>query len=664
MTLYLDIETRSACDLRKTGVYIYAQDPTTDVILARFAVDDGELLEWRAGEMVPGPIIAAVANGERIVAHNVGFERILWREVLSPRCGWPEPALEQWDCTMARARAAGLPGSLDGASKALGAPFEKDLRGQRLMLQMCKPRRVEADGSIVWWDDDDRMQRLSDYCADDVRVERWLDRKLPKLSADEREIWLADQRLNDTGVPIDVEFCKAAAVVATAARKELDKRMRAVTGGVVSTATNVKALVEWLLSRGVEIEEPKDDEDEEDGDGDELPELRRRDVERLLRGPVKGHEREALQIRLEAGKTSTKKIDAMLARAGSDGRVRGMLTYHGAATGRWSAAGSGIQLQNLPRANVKNWDVAREALDGGVDLVELAYGPPLDLISRMLRGAICAPEGKRLVYADLSQVEARGVAWLAGADELVERFASGSDVYCDMASEIFGRGIMKKDEEERWLGKGVILGCGYGMGWKRFRDTCALQGRVIPDELAERAVRSYRTTYDRIPALWRTIEARAKEALRRPDQVVELDSTGRIKFRYRNKWLMMRLPSGRCIYYREPAIERDEDGDEQLTYLGVNSFTKKWGRQRTHGPRLTENAVQGLCRDIIAEALLRVGTRGYKPILTVHDEIICEAPEGHGSKAEIEALVSQAPAWAEGFPIAAEGKEPQRRYAK
>jgi DNA polymerase len=232
-----------------------------------------------------------------------------------------------------------------------------------------------------------------------------------------------------------------------------------------------------------------------------------------------------------------------------------------------------------------------------------------------------------------------------------------------MAGEIFGRPITKKDEEERWLGKGVILGCGYGMGWRRFAATCAMQGRVIPDALAEKAVRSYRTTYDRIPALWRSIEARAKEAVRRPGETVELDSTGRIKFRTWNDWLLMRLPSGRRIFYREPKIEVVE-GEEQLTYLGVNSFTKKWGRQRTHGPRLTENAVQGLCRDIIAEALLRVGTRWYQPILTIHDEIICEVADGHGSKDEIEALISEAPAWAEGFPIAAEGKQPSRRYAK
>ena len=668
MILYLDIETRSACDLRKTGVYVYAEHPTTDVLLARYAVGDGLPFQWRRGDECPFEIRRAVAEGWRIVAHNVGFERILWREVLTPRYGWPEPKLEQWDCTMARARAAGLPGTLDGASKALRAPFEKDLRGHRLMLMMCKPRQArkeEDPAALHWYEDEERMARLSDYCAQDVEVERWLDKHLPPLAPDERKVWLADARLNDRGVPIDVQFCREAAAVATAARKDLDKRMKEVTAGAVGTATNVKALVEWLLARGIQIEEPSEDQAEEDAEEeDDLPELRRRDVVRLLgSAAITGAEREALQIRLEAGKTSTKKIDAMLARANLDDRVRGMLAYHGAATGRWSAAGSGIQLQNLPRAGLKDWDVARQSVALGVEAVEMAYGPPLDVLSRMLRGAIRAPEGKLLAFADLSQVEARGVAWLAGQDDMVEAFASGRDLYCEMASIIFDRPVTKEDEDLRFVGKGVVLGCGYGLGAKKFELTCAQQGRPIDAELAERAVRSYRTTYDRIPALWRAIEARAKQAVRHPGSVVDLDSTGRVQFTVWRGWLLMRLPSGRKIFYRDPSIELDDKGSERLTYWGVNSLTKKWGKQTTYGGRLTENAVQGLCRDIIAEGLLRLDAVGYDPILSIHDELICELPEGRGGAKQMIALLTQRPSWAPDFPIAAEGKD-GRRYAK
>lgn len=665
MRIHFDIETRSFIDLRKTGVYVYARHPSTDVLLARFACEDGEPLEWRLGQPCPDEIRQWVAEGATFVAHNFHFERTLWREVLTGRYGWPEPILEQWDCTMSRARAAGLPGSLDGASRALGAPFTKDAAGQRLMLQMCKPRRVNLDGSIVWWEDEDRMARLSEYCAQDVRVERWLDKRLPPLSGQEYLVWLADARMNDLGVPLDIPFCEAANEVAAATRLALDDEMAELTGGAVPKATNVKALVQWLLTRGIEIAGPEQEEPDVEDEDEEgaLPELRRRDVERLLRTVPAGVERRALEIRLEAAKSSTKKVDAMLARAGDDGRVRGMLSFHGAGTGRWSAAGSGIQLQNLPRASVKDWAAAREALDLGHGAVEAIYGPPLDLISRMLRGALCAPEGRQLINADLASVEARGVAWLAGQDDLVARFDQGADVYCDMASEIYGRPVTKANEDERWLGKGVILGCGYGMGWRRFAATCALQGRPIEDSLAEKAVTSYRDTYGRIPALWRKIEQRAKDAVRRDGQIVELDSTGRISFRTWKGWLLMRLPSGRKIFYRNPRLIDDPERGEVLAYDGVNSLTKKWGEQRTHGPRLTENAVQGLCRDIIAEAMLRLSMFGYPPILTVHDEIIAETPEGVGSVEEFVRLLTQRPDWAADFPIAAEGKL-GRRYSK
>jgi DNA polymerase len=313
---------------------------------------------------------------------------------------------------------------------------------------------------------------------------------------------------------------------------------------------------------------------------------------------------------------------------------------------------------------MRDWDAAREALDAGAEVVDMAYGPPLDVISRMLRGAIYAPEGKELAFADLAQIEARGVAWIAGQDDLVELFATGSDVYCAMATDIFGRPITKKDEQERWLGKSIVLGCGYQMSWRRFIAQCAANGVAIESDLAERAVWTYRTRFDRIPTLWRTMEYCAIEAVRKPGAVIFLDSTERIAFQCAGGWLRMRLPSGRSIKYRNPSIERDiETGRDKLTYWGVNSFTKKWGQQTTYGGRLTENAVQGFCRDIVAEAMLRLEDHGYDPLLLVHDEIISECDAGAGDIAQYIDLITRRPSWATDFPIAAEGKI-RRRYAK
>jgi DNA polymerase len=699
--LHLDIETRSTVDLRKTGVYVYAEDPATDVILACWALNDGPVHTWLARQAPPIELFDALrcaAGGEvAVVAHNAAFERTLHRHVLARRYGWPELPLEAWDCTMARGRAMGLPGSLDGALGAMGAPFTKDRQGHSLMLRMCKPRRIENDGTVVWWEDADRIERLAAYCAVDVQGERWLDKRILPLSPEERRVWLADQRLNDRGVPIDVDFCRAAIEVSNQTRDLLDKEMRAVTGGAVPKASNVARLRDWLISKNVQIQPPqpekiptraevfdqgqarwgsydgllRDDyaqyESEDDGE-DETPELRRNDVERLLREALDGSPvKRALEIRLEAGKSSVKKIDAMLRRVQPDGRVRGMLTYWGAGPGRWSAAGSGIQLQNLPRDGVKNWDRARRLLDDGPETVDLLEGPPLDVLSRMLRGAILAPEGDDLIFADLASVEARGVAWLAGQDDLVDAFASGAKIYEEMGATIFDMHVsaVLKDSFERWVGKGVILGSGYQMGAPKFVATCAKSGRVVPLALGERAISSYRTRFPRIPALWYGMQDAAIAAVRNPDSVqVVPEAMGRVSFAMFKKWLQMTLPSGRKISYRNPSIEYDERfGRDALVYMGLDSKTKQWGKQRTYGGRLTENAVQGMCRDLIAHRLDDLEQAGYAPILLVHDETITEQPAERGSREEMIEIMTRLPAWAEGFPLAADGHR-ARRYRK
>jgi DNA polymerase len=674
--LHFDIETRSTVDLRKTGVYVYAQDPSTDVILGCWAIDDGPVHTWLAGQGIPAELhdaLRCAAGGEvDVVAHNAAFERILHRHVLAPRYGFPELPMDAWDCTMARGRAMGLPGSLDGALGAMGAPFTKDRQGHSLMLRMCKPRRIENDGTVVWWEDADRIERLAAYCAVDVQGERWLDKRVLPLSPEERRVWLADQRLNDRGVPIDVNFCRAAIEVSNQTRDLLDKEMRAVTGGAVPKASNVARLRDWLISKNVMIQPPVEDDElddeEDDEDGPKVPELRRNDVERLLRDALDGSPvKRALEIRLEAGKSSVKKIDAMLRRVQPDGRVRGMLTYWGAGPGRWSAAGSGIQLQNLPRDGVKNWDRARRLLDDGPETVDLLEGPPLDVLSRMLRGAILAPEGDDLIFADLASVEARGVAWLAGQDDLVDAFASGAKIYEEMGALIFDMDVsaVLKESFERWVGKGVILGSGYQMGAPKFVATCAKSGRVVPLALGERAISSYRTRFPRIPALWYGMQDAAIAAVRNPDSVqVVPEAMGRVSFAMFKKWLQMTLPSGRKISYRNPSIQWDERfGRHALTYMGTDSKTKQWGVQRTYGGRLTENAVQGMCRDLIAHRLVDLEDAGYAPILLVHDETITEQPAGHGSRDRMIEIMTRLPAWAEGFPLAAEGHR-ARRYRK
>lgn len=656
-TLFWDSETRSLADIRKVGVYRYAEHPSTAHILSRFRLDDARQVEVRFGDPLPIEIRDALLDmNVRIVAHNATFERLLLRNVLAPRHGWPDVSrdLARWHCTMARARASGLPGSLEGALAGLGLPVQKDKEGHSLMLRMCRPRRLEADGTPVWWEDEPRLARLAEYCGVDVDGTRVLDRRLPPLAEGEHEIWAATEEINDRGVRFDLAFVEAARRVAEEARKDLDRKMHAVTAGAVRAASNVGALKEWLLKQGVEIAPPAEDDDEEDDDAE--PELRRADVVRLLHTSPAGAVRDALTIRLEAAKSSVKKLDSIAARSDARGYVQGLLGYHGASTGRYTATG-GVQIQNFPRETVDHWGAARETLGLGAATVDALYGPPLDVVSKMLRGSIMPSEGCELISADYAAVELRGVAWLAGQDDLVEDLRKGAKIYEQMAAKVFGRKPEEigKDSRERWVGKQVVLGSGYQMGATKFEAMCAALGRPVESDLAKKAIGTYRGAYPQISGLWVAMEGAARAAvLAEGKRITTAD--GRIAFRRDGDMLRMRLPSGRYLYYRKPGVERDEEhGREGVAYWGVDSRTRRWSKIRMFGGRWAENAVQALCRDLMILGMQRLRAAGYAIITTVHDEIVVEKPIGQGDVDEVVRLMCGLPDWAAGFPLSAEG---------
>jgi DNA polymerase len=671
ITVYIDLETRAVANLPKVGLYAYARDRQTMAVLARFRIDDGPQIEWRHGDPLPDEVAALCGDPTvRWCAHNAAFERIMWRDCLHPRQGWPAPPpLEQWECTMARARACALPGGLEDALIATGANVAKDKEGHALMLRMCRPRAFQPDGAPIWWEDEERMKRLAAYCGTDVDGTRALDMRLPKMTASERAIWIATEEMNDGGVRFDLPFCHLALDIAAQARARLDRAMATVTGGHVPAASNVAALKRWLLDQGVDLTPPPDPyadpaaEEEEEGDDEEnaLPELRRKDVQRLLLDPrVTGAPAEALQIRLEAGKTSTKKLDAILARADAQGYVRGLLTYHGASTGRYSAAGGGVQIQNFPRETVEDWDAAHDALVLGLDAVEVLHGPTLDVLSKMLRGAILPDDGCDVVSVDYAAVELRGVAWLAGQRDLVEALRANAKIYERMASLIYGlpEASIGKDSRERWVGKQVILGSGYQMGFMKFILMCQGYGVAIEPDIAQRAITTYRETYDRIPALWYGMDDAMQRAIREPGKLIEA-ADGRIRFLLEGMWLRMRLPSGRVLRYAQPCIEVDPRFDrEGITYMGVNPKTKRWGKQRTFGGRIVENAVQGLCRDLLADAMLRLRARyprEFRMMTLVHDETVGSVKRNTLTVEQVRDTICELPAWAEGFPLGAEG---------
>jgi DNA polymerase bacteriophage-type len=642
--LHLDVETRSTVALKLAGPWVYAQHASTDLWCACWAIGAGAIQTWRPGDPPPTELVEHVAAGHPVVAHNaMSFERVIWRHVLAARYGWPEPTLEQWHCTGALAAAMALPRSLDEAARALGLPAQKDIAGHRLMLQMARPRLIEPDNSIVWWDVPGKVARLIAYCRQDVEVERALHRRLRFLSDAEREVFLLDARINERGVAVDLELVEAAEALVAETQAQLDAEMRRLTGGVVEAATQSGRLLRWLRARGVEA------------DSVDKPA-----VAELLGTDLPDDVRRVLEVRAEAARSSTAKLKAFRARTCRDGRLRDNLLYHGAGTGRWS--GRGVQLQNLPRPSIiVDTEAAITALKREEPWwIDAFHGPPMGVVSDCLRGMLIASPGTELIAADFAAIEARALAWLAGQRDLIRLFATGSDVYRQMAAEVYGRSVdaIAKGSFERQLGKQAVLGCGYGLGAPKFRTTCAKAGIPIDEALAERVVKTYRTTNDRIVALWRELDDAALRAVEQPGLTVPA-AAGRVRFRINNDFLWLILPSGRPLAYAKPRIKDVETpwGElrPQATYLGVNSVTRAWERQRAYGGKWTENVVQAVARDLLAAAMLRLEQAGYRIVLSVHDELVAEVPAGAGSLQEFEATMCQLPDWANGCPVAAEG---------
>jgi DNA polymerase len=665
--LSIDFETRSTVDLRKVGVYAYAAHPTTDIWCMAFAFDEEEVGLWvppyyrvrgndhpLSGFTMAGVqerVSVHVLAGGEIRAWNAQFERVIWRHILGPRYGFPVPQPDQFVDTMIEAAAMALPFKLEQAAKVLGLPEQKDMGGNRLAKQMAKPRKPrknEDPAALLWWEDPERLGKLYEYCRQDVRTERGVMGHLRRLSRHERKLYLLDQEVNDRGVRIDVPLVKASLKLAKKATERANVRMSELTNGSVTAVTKVGDITTWLQGRGVEVTS-----------------LAKDIVRDLLAGDISGVERDVLQLRADAGKSSAAKLQTFLAALGADHRVRGLLQFHGAGTGRWS--GRLVQPQNFPRPTVKNPEVyIPQVLAGDYDAIEAEH-PVLHILASLLRSMITASPGHRLMGADFAQIEARVLAWIAEQDDLLDLFASGGKVYEDMAAYIFGVPLSEVTPEQRQIGKNTVLGCGYQMGAARYREQAREQtGIDIGDDLSLQAVEGYRAKNHRIKQFWWDIETAAKSAVLRPGTVAHVGREGAIRFTKRGRFLWCVLPSGRPLAYADPIIKMRETqwGPKRgLQCMGVNSVTKQWRVTHLYGGHLTENVVQAMARDLMASAMLRVEKRGYPVVLTVHDEVLADVPEDHGSIEEFEALMRVRPRWARGLPVAADAWE-GRRYRK
>lgn len=651
--LSIDFETASEADLKKVGAPAYAKHPSTRVLMMAWAFNDEHTALWVMDTPLPQRVLDHVANGGKVRGWNVAFEYWIWNEVLRAQAApQPVPPLNtaQLEDTMAAAAYWGLPLSLDAAAQAAGVAIQKDKEGHALMLRMSRPRSRDPSGSPIWWHETDpvRMVRLGQYCVTDVNTERAVANSIPPLPPSEQALWAVDHGVNVRGVTLDLELVRKLKDLALEAANRANTELQILTNGAVKSVMASAALLGWLRGIGY----PYDN-------------LRKDTVATRLDDPgLSSLERQVLELRADTAKTSAAKLDRMLAAAipyMSDprrGLVNGLLQYYGASrTGRW--AGRLIQPQNMPRGSIKNIEAAiNYVLQPGAvyEGLEMFFGPVMEVVSSALRGCIVARPNYRLVVADFSQIEARVVAWLAGQLDALDVFRSGEDIYVYTAIKIGGT------KEQRQLGKVLVLACGFGMSWRKFKDTALTYGITLTDEAAEAAVTGWRAANSKIVQLWWDLDRAARDAISRGPNCRPI-TVGLIQFAMWRGHLLMRLPSGRTLCYRDARIEKDAEGRDGITYMGVDQYTRKWTRQRTYGGKLAENATQAVARDVMADALMRVEGKGIcDTTLLVHDELIGEAPEALAPQALHLLLreMSVPPVWALGLPVGADGWQGER----
>jgi DNA polymerase len=626
----LDFETSSTADLRLTGAAVYAEHPDTRITVLCYAIDDAPVQTWTGGA-VPQDFAEAVRAGATVIAHNYMFELNVYHHKLIP-LGWPAIPLAQWSCTMARCYVAGLPGSLELASKAARLAIPKDIGARDLMLRMARPRTVNP---TTWWHETspEHFARLCAYCVTDVEAERLLDQLIPELSSREREVFELDYHLNQRGLRVDEHLVHRLRTLAGEAKARLTRELVRVTNGQVTSPSQVARLREWLANIGVQVAD-----------------LRRGTVTRLLTQPeIQGPARTVLQARLDASRSSTAKLDAILAGRSPDGRVRGCFQYYGASrTGRW--AGRKIQPQNLPRGSIKDVPTALISVmraDATAEDLDLLYeDSAMGVVASCIRSTIQAPPGHKLVILDYSQIEARVLAWIAGEQASLDCFARGDDIYTETARRV--------GSDVRLLGKIMTLALGYGMGATKFQLTAASYGVALNLHDCEGLVKAWRTANKRIVSFWWD----AHKALLRATQAgagSQLTFKG-LTFKRRRDSVLVQLPSGRHLVYQSPHVTvENEMGNSEFCYWG--SPGGGWLEQRAWPGKFTENVVQAIARDVLVEAMITLHRMDTPLVATVHDELIAEVPDAEADTTFnlMQKVMRQSPLWAPDMPMDAAG---------
>lgn len=639
--LSIDIETYCEIDLRKSGVYRYAEDDSFEILLFAVSVNNRPVTVYDlTKEKLPQDILEALVNDNVIKwAFNASFERIClsnWLKKLHPELlsdGFLSPI--SWRCSMIWSAYLGLPLSLEGVGTVLKLKDQKMREGTDLIRYFCVPcKQTKINGGRTRnlpHHAPDKWSTFIDYNRRDVEVELAIKERLknfpvPAFMWDE---YHQDQIINDRGIGIDIDFVQSAIKIDSESKAKIQEELKTLTG--LENPNSVLQMIGWLREHEVATDS-----------------LDKKAVKELLK-TVDETTAQVLKLRQQATKSSVSKYQAMMNCVCKDGRARGMFQFYGAnRTGRW--AGRLVQLQNLPQNHLSDLEEARKLFrTGDLEATELLYDTQ-DTLSQLIRTAFVPSEGKKFIVCDFSAIEARVLSHLAGERWRSKVFEQGKDIYCMSASQMFGVPVEKhgQNSDLRQKGKIAELACGYGGSVGALKAMGALDMGLTEKEL-QPLVNSWRQANPNIVLFWWDVDNAVKTAVK--DLIPT--SVHNIQFEVKSGILFISLPSGRKLSYIKPRITENQFGGESVTYEGTGT-AKRWERLKSYGPKFVENIVQAISRDILAYSLKLL--KEFKIVGHVHDEVIIECPMEQKLD-EIAALMGNAPDWLSDINLRADGYE-------
>lgn len=643
----VDIETYSSNHI-KYGVHKYVDADDFEILLFAYCFDDGPVtvVDFTAGEQIPPDVFNALRDPKILkTAYNANFEITC----LQAAFGADAVPDEQWECDSVLALYNSLPAGLGVDAKILGFPEDKqkDTRGKALIKYFCVPcSPTKSNGGRTRnrpSDAPDKWEIFKEYNAQDVVTERAIRNALisNRPSPEEHEMWLIDRWINNNGIAIDMPLVDNAIRMNEEHGEVLMEEARQLTG--LDNPNSPLQLKKWLSTM---LEE-------------EITCLDKAAIADLLSRDIPESVRRLLTIRQSLGNTSVKKYQAMKESVCSDGRIHDLFQFYGAQrTGRF--AGRNVQLQNLPRNYMSDLDDARNCvIDGDTEMMEMLYNVP-DTLKQLVRTALVAPDGTRFVVADFSAIEARVIAWVAQEKWRQDAFANGEDIYCASASQMFHCKVVKHGEngELRQKGKIAELALGYGGGTKALKDFGADKMGLSDPEL-EDIVQKWRAASPRIPKLWHDLEKAALDCIS-TKRTIHLPQYRNIALEWFEDSLMLVLPTGRKLRYKEATIGSNKFDKPAIIFKSMNQTAKKWMKTETWGGKLTENLIQAIARDCLCAAMKRLKEcrhASYKICAHIHDEVVLEVPNGEGSLEDAVAIMTQNEPWNEGLLMNAAGFE-------